>query len=413
MKLEDLPRQLEALRQAALLREPDDVLTRRALERDFGADFLDVASNDYLDLADDRSSRLALPPTAGDRLLGAESRLVRRPEVLDVSRETAALPFGAAASRLVFGSHQEHVLLEQETAAWLGFEAALYFSTGYAANVGALGALLSKDDAVFSDQLNHASLIDGIRLSGARAQVYRHLDLVDLDAKLTAAREARTSENSARWVIAESYYSMDGDGPDLPKLAELCRIHDAQLYIDEAHAVGTFGSQGRGLCAEQGVIPDVLMAAFGKAVGAQGACLLGSKELRVWLWNRARSFVFSTAPGPRVAADVRFQLRRVEAADEARIRLSQRARQLRELLADGGAPTVAGSFGPIVSVVLGEAERALSCANGLRARGILAQAIRPPTVQAGQCRLRLVLRSSMSEEQVRDVAAAVLEATKS
>jgi len=377
MKLAELGQRIEELRGVQLLREPDDGLIREDMERVFGARFVDAASNDYLDLAGSREAE------AGD------------------------LPRGAGASRLVFGTHEPHLLLEREAAEWLGFDAALYFSTGYAANVGALGALLSKEDAVFSDQLNHASLIDGIRLSGARARVFAHLDLADLESQL-----AHASQAPARWVVAESYYSMDGDGPDLPRLATLCREYDAHLYIDEAHAVGTFGEGGRGLCAEQKVKPDVLVAAFGKAVGAQGACVLGTRELRIWLWNRARSFVFSTAPSPRVAASVRAQIVRAQSAQDERERLGERALQFRQLLAEGGAPLVPGSFGPIVSVVLGEAEHALSCADRLRSRGILAQAIRPPTVAAGQCRLRLVLRSSMSEKQVRDLATAVLQASE-
>lgn len=379
MHLSAIGTRLAQLREQGLLREADDRGVRQELFAAFGEQFLDACSNDYLDLA------------------GA-----------DVSRETPAQPgaaVGSGASRLVFGTHPEHRKLERTTADWLGYESALLFACGYSANLGALGCLLSEEDAVFSDELNHASIIDGIRLSRARPVVFPHLDLGTLEAQLAQAGGA-----PARWVVVESYYSMDGDGPDLRALRALCDRYDAHLYVDEAHSVGTFGWRGRGLGAEAGVQADVLMAGLGKAVGGQGACVLGSTDLRLWLWNKARSFVFSTAPSPWLSARVTDQIGRTQDAETARARLMDHAQQLRRALLEQGVETVPGSFGPIVSVVVGGAEQAMACAAQLRAVGILAQAIRPPTVPVGRSRLRLVLRAGMNKDQVQRLADAVATA---
>jgi len=384
MHLSELEPRLRELEESNLLRSPDDGLVRGQLQERWGADFIDACSNDYLGL-----TQPAAPPSV---------------QALDVSRETRELPSGAGASRLVFGTHPEHLAAEHELASWMQGESALLFSSGYAANVGALGALLSKDDAVFSDALNHASLIDGMRLSGARVRVVPHLDLGALEEQLKSVADA-----PARWVVVESYYSMDGDGPDLPRLQALCAKYQAHLYVDEAHSIGTFGPEGRGLCAAQGVRPDVLMLAFGKAFGAQGACVVGSERLRTWLWNRARSFVFSTALSPVLAGVLREQLRRVKQAEAERRRLRDLCFLFRQQLLSHGVELPDGGFGPIVSVVLGSAGQALAAAERLRAQGILAQAIRPPTVPEGKSRLRVVLHANLEERAVVRLSEAVLE----
>ncbi len=428
MRLDDLPRLLAELRQASLLREPDDELSRLRMEKEFGKRFLDASSNDYLDLAGARwrdHGVLDHAVSASDGSLGSRetnvvafkrlrdaetSGIVSRETLQEgrrppVSRETSGSTVGARASRLVFGSHPEHLELERAVAHWLKRDSALLFSSGYAANVGALTALLSKEDAVFSDALNHASLIDGIRLSGAKPRIYAHLDLAELEEQL-----AQSGSAPARWIICESYYSMDGDGPDLLRLRELATKYDAQLYVDEAHSVGTFGPEGRGLCAAKGIDVDVLMVAFGKAVGAQGACVTGSESLRTWLWNRARSFVFSTAPSPLLARSVQAQVRSARLDEAGRERLAAGALDFRERLMAADVPLVQGSFGPIVSVIVGSAERALTCAALLQKEGILAQAIRPPTIAAGRSRLRLVLRASLNDDEIKRLARAVIHA---
>lgn len=410
--LSHLDMHLERLRQKDLLREPDDQMERDQLERRFGPNFVDAASNDYLGLA--RAEKYACaqptdPHVSRETLAPASSR--PEDELLvpaDVSRETLGgdqLPpaFGAGASRLIFGTHSQHRRVEQQAAQWLGYPEALLFSSGYAANLGALGALLSPQDAVFSDELNHASIIDGIRLSKAKARIFSHLDLEQLAAGLRGASQA-----PARWVVVEAYYGMNGDGPDLVRLADLCEETDSHLYIDEAHSLGTFGPRGRGLCAASGIRPDVVMAGFGKAVGSQGGCILGSGNVRRWLWNRARSFVFSTAPSPAACASLGQQLGTCREVDAARAQLGENAEYLRALLEPSGF-LLAGSWGPIVALVLGEEARALDLARVLREQGILAQAVRPPSVAPGQSRVRLVVHANHTRGQLERLAQAVLQ----
>ncbi len=384
--LQQIPALLEALRSSDLLREPDDGGTRTQLQSHFGAEFIDASSNDYLGLARGTVSRETSTAAGQDDDLGPAS------EADGVSRETRSLPLGAGASRLVHGTHFGHLRTEAEVARWLGFPAGLLFSSGYAANVGALSALLDHNDLVVSDALNHASIIDGIRLSRARTEITPHRDLAAVERALAGP------SNGAKWVVMETYYSMDGTSPpDLRALRALCDRARAHLYLDEAHAVGVFGPSGAGMAAAAGVSADVAMVAFGKAVGSHGAAIVSSREVRTWLWNRARSFVFSTAPSPVHATELHGQLVRAYAADEARARLLVASDRLRARLARAGLPLVPGSHGPIVGLVLGSAERALALARRAGEEGVLLQAIRPPTVPAGASRVRLTLTALLDE----------------
>jgi 8-amino-7-oxononanoate synthase len=233
---------------------------------------------------------------------------------------------------------------------------------------------------------------------------------LDLDAVRVALAERRSAR--ACFVVTESYFSMDGDGPDLKGLRALCDSYDASLIVDEAHALGVFGPAGAGRCAEAGVVPDVLVGALGKAVGTHGGFVAGSNQLRTFLWNKARSFVFSTAPSPRHAALTSQQLARVVEAETLRERLASHAQRLRSELAAAGLPLATGSFGPIISLVLGSNEQVLAAAARLRNLGVLAQAIRPPTVPVGGSRLRLTVKATFSVEELERLAAAVVEACR-
>jgi 8-amino-7-oxononanoate synthase len=370
------------LREGSLLREPDDGAARRSVEeaaRAAGLDSIDASSNDYLGLGTGVGS---------------------------VSRETLARP-GAAASRLIHGTTPEHTRLEAELAEWTGAESALLFSSTYAANVGLISALGAAETVIISDAANHASLIDGARLARAEVRVTPHLDLDALRSALAEARGAR-----ACWVATEAYFSMDGDGPDLVATRALCDEFDACLIVDEAHSLGVFGPAGAGRCAEVGVRPDVLVGALGKAVGTHGGFVAGSNELRTYLWNRARSFVFSTAPSPQHAELSSSQVALTRAADGARARLAENVAQLRGALDAAGLTPAVGSFGPIVSVILGGNERVLAAAAALRERGILAQAIRPPTVPQGAARLRLTVKATFSSADIERLAHCVVEACR-
>jgi len=297
---------------------------------------------------------------------------------------------GAGASRLVCGDKSAHEHLEQNLAAWLELPSALVFASGYAANLGTIAALVQPGDVVFSDRANHASLIDGMRLAKGKVVTYAHNDLRDLASKLTRERSATTEPRegtSRRWVVTESYFSMDADGPDLPALRALCDEMDAHLVLDEAHALGVFGPEGRGLAAAANIVPDVLLGTLGKSMGTQGAFAAGATELTRYLWNSARSFVFSTGISPALAAHADAQVNAVRDGHALRARLHANTEQLRSGMASIGC--IIHGHGPIVPWVIGDDARALAIASALLAQGFHAQAIRPPTVPAGSARLRV------------------------
>lgn len=378
--------QLEVLKAKGLFRDPEDAGARQRVQAQaarLGVRFIDVSSNDYLGFA------------AGS---GSGS----------VSRETPRGSPGAGASRLVQGTHPEHEALERELAEWVGLPSALLFSSGFAANLGVMSALAGAESVVISDALNHASLVDGCRLSRAQVTVVPHRNLSATEAALAAHRGA-----AARWLVTESYFSMDGDAPDLEALRALCDRYRAFLVVDEAHALGVFGPAGGGRCLQTGIRPDVLVGGLGKAVGSQGGFVAGSQTLRAFLWNRARSFVFSTAPSPNMSERTREHVRAVRAAEPARARLAQLSRALRVALQAHGLPSVPDSEGPIVPLFAGPGDRVLELAERLREEGILAQAIRPPTVPEGFARLRLTLNTRTSEEDIERLVGALDRAWKS
>ncbi len=443
MHLDDLEQRLLRLQEQGLLRVPDDEPIRQAMEDHHGRGFLDLSSNDYLRLRqqgqggvsrETRSSMGSNPtwegtgglfsgeaiqtgtaadwsaePPHGEKVdewqqsakpavVSRETKTQQLGITSNVSRETHGrqVDFGAGASRLIFGTDVTHLEVERQVAGWLRQPAALLFSSGYAANVGALGCLLSEGDVVFSDALNHASLIDGIRLGKAERMIVPHLDLQKLDKGL----QGLAPSVRGRWVVVESYYSMDGDGPDLRELRRICDRYDAHLYVDEAHGMGVFGPHGAGRLAESETRADVVMAAFGKAVGCQGACVCGSWTLRTWLWNRARSFVFSTAPSPLLAQTLSQQIERTAQAEAERQHLANLGREFRRRAKDSGLPLSPSSFGPICSILVGAPEAAVGAAQQLRADGILCQAIRPPTVPEGHSRLRLTLHARLEKSDL-------------
>jgi 8-amino-7-oxononanoate synthase len=308
---------------------------------------------------------------------------------------------GAGASRLVTGDRPIHARLEEAAAELVGQPAALVFTSGYAANVGLMSALAGPGDLVVSDTLNHASIIDGARLSRARVEVVPHLDVGAVEAALQGRTEGRA------FVVTESYFSMDADAPDLAALRQVCDRHGAALLVDEAHALGVLGPEGRGLCAEAGVEADAVVGTFGKAFGAGGAFVAGCPALVAWLWNRARSFVFSTGLSPTVAAAALQGLRLAHAQPERRRRVLAAATLLREGMARLGVQPA--GFGHILPWVLGEPGRALRMAAALRERGLDVRAIRPPSVPNGTARIRLTVTAAHGstdiEQALADLAA--------
>jgi 8-amino-7-oxononanoate synthase len=303
--------------------------------------------------------------------------------------------FGASASRLVSGDLPALRQLEARLASFLGRQAALVFPSGYQTNLGVPTALAGPEDVIVSDALNHASIIDGCRLSRARIAIYPHADASAAERLLREARGARR-----RLLITESLFSMDGDVAPLGLLAQAATDHDAVLVVDEAHAFGVLGPGGRGLCAASGVEPDVLVGTLGKALGAAGGFVAGSRVLRDLLVNRARSFVFATALPPPVAAAAHAALDIVDSpdGDHRRHRLQAHAERLAAALTalrptDVPAPnSLPGS--PIQPLVIGPDGRALAASAALAAQGIFVPAIRPPTVPAGSARLRITLSAA-------------------
>lgn len=328
-----------------------------------------------------------LPP--GTLVMCSNDYLGYAAEPAPVDRDA---PGGAGASRLVSGDDDALRCAERALADWLETEAALLFTSGYAANLGAISALCGAGDLIVSDALNHASIIDGARLSRARVEVVPHLDVDAIDRALRGAA-------ARRWVITESYFSMDATSPDLGRLRAVCDAHDAALIVDEAHAIGVFGPSGRGLCAAAGVTPDVIVGTLGKALGLQGAFVAGRQTLRRYLWNRARSFVFSTGMSPLLASAVPSRVAAVAGDDRARARLEALSRRVRDDLAAAGL-AVAPSHGPIVPIVIGDDEAAMALRDRLLARGIFVQAIRPPTVPEGTARLRITLHARLHDDDV-------------
>jgi 8-amino-7-oxononanoate synthase len=276
-------------------------------------------------------------------------------------------------------------------------DTALLFSSAYAANLGAISALGVAGDVIFSDALNHASIIDGCRLSRAKVIVVPHRDSAALAQALSTHAPA---PDGMRWVVTESYFGMDGTVPDLGALRALCDRWQAALVVDEAHSVGTFGREGSGLCNEAGVRADILTGGFGKSFGLQGGFVACSSVVRSWLWNRARSFVFSTALSPWLSARALEHLQRLRAAETSRDRLEAHSQRLEARLRAEGVPLPIGRRGPVFPVIIGGESETLRAAAALRAQGILAHPIRPPTVPPGTSRLRVTLRSNLADEEV-------------
>jgi 8-amino-7-oxononanoate synthase len=306
---------------------------------------------------------------------------------------------GSGASRLVAGERLEHFLLEEAAAQWVDLPSALVFTSGYAANVGLLSSLASPQDLIVSDALNHASLVDGARLSRARVAVVPHLDLAAVERALVDRGRGHA------FVVTESYFSMDADSPDLRALRDLCDAHDAALIVDEAHALGVLGRDGRGLCFEAGVRPDALVGTFGKAFGAAGAFVAGCPSLTTWLWNRARTFVFSTGLSPAVAAAAHQGLETARAEPWRRERVLASAARLRHGFFELGLRVL--GFGHVIPWVVGEPAAAVTVASAIRAAGIDIRAIRPPSVRPGTARLRFTVTAAHDPTDIERAVRAV------
>ncbi len=315
---------------------------------------------------------------------------------------------GAGASRLISGTMELHRALESRLAAFKQTDSALVFPSGYHANVGTLPALMGAGDTILSDELNHASIIDGCRLSRADIKVFRHRDMDHLERLLAGCRES-----GRRLIVTDSVFSMDGDVAPLQEIAGLGSRYGAWVMVDEAHAAGVFGPGGAGLVEELGLTAriEVQMGTLSKALGGSGAYVAGSGELIEWLVNRARSFVYTTAVPPSTAATALAALEIVASEPERRARLWRNADLLREGLKTLGY-TLASGESPVVPVMVGDAQKTVDLSEALFRRGVLAYGVRPPTVPEGTSRLRLTAMATHSRSQLAGALQAFREAGK-
>ena len=335
------------------------------------------ADNDYLGLANDPRVKEAAAKAAMD--YGA----------------------GAGASRLVTGTLPPHVSLERHLAAFKGAEDAIVFSTGYMANLGTISALVGKGDVVLSDALNHASIIDGCRLSGAEVVVYPHLDMDALDGLLSSYRGARRV-----LVVSDGVFSMDGDILDLPRFLETCRRHGAFSMVDEAHALGVVGRTGRGLSEHFGCgHPDVMMGTLSKALGSSGGYVVGSATLVEYLRQKSRPFIFNTAPTPAAVAAAAAALSLLER--EPRLVETLHANAAAFASASSGLSAVRGGGSAIFPVVVGDERKAVAVSEELERGGFLVPAIRYPTVARGEARLRVAVSARHTPDQMASIVSAV------
>ena len=381
---QDLDHELASLKAADRLRRCPEMsgLSRTHGPVD-GAPSLAFSSNDYLGLATHPALALA------------------------AAQSLATTGFGSGASRLVSGDFSEHRDLESALARYLQRPAALLFPTGYQANLGVFSALAGPQDLVVSDASNHASIIDGCRLSKPTVSIYPH-------ANATAAAQALAAPGSfrRRFLVTESLFSMDGDAAPLAALADAARAAQAIFVVDEAHAFGVLGPSGRGLSAAAGIFPDVLVATLGKAFGTFGGFVAGSPQLRAILVNRARTFIFTTAPPPSLAAAACAALALVAGTEGDRLRteLQARTRRLHDRLRGTNLLPPWTLAGPIVPLLAGTDAAALALAARLRQAGIFVQPIRPPTVPEGTARLRVTLSAAHTDDDVDRLAEALLGA---
>ena len=322
--------------------------------------------------------------------------LATHPEVVAASAEAAArYGTGSGSARLVTGAQDPHRDLEDDLAAWKGAEAALLFSSGYMANLGIVSALVGRGDTVVSDEFNHASIIDACRLSRAQVRVFRHGDAEHAAALLTDAP-------GRRLLVTDGVFSMDGDLAPLPDLCDVAEHHGAMVVVDDAHGSGVIGPDGRGTAALLGCEDrvDAIVATLSKSLGSTGGYVAGSRRLIDWLTNRARPFVFDTAPGAPAVASAHAALRIARREPQRRARVVALARRLADGLADAGIGVTTGPEVPIVPVIVGSAERAMNAMHDLIARNVLAVAIRPPTVPPGTARLRATVMATHTDEDI-------------
>ncbi|OYD06910.1 8-amino-7-oxononanoate synthase [Paludifilum halophilum] len=348
----------------------------------------------------------------GKRLLNCSSNnylgLADHPRIKEAARQSCLSGNGSTASRLIVGHDSRIEALEAKVAAWKGTESALLLGSGYMANIGVLSALLQRGDAVFSDRYNHASIIDGIRLSRAESYRYRHRDMDHLESGL---KKSLRKNHRRRMIVTDTVFSMDGDTAPMRELVRLKERYGAALIVDEAHGTGVYGHRGEGYAADAGVAEqvDLHVGTFSKAFGAYGAYVAGRRDWIRYLVNACRPFIYTTALPPTVVGAVDAALDIVSRSDDRRRALKAKGDRFRRELRRMGLDT-ADSTTPIIPVITGDNTRTLAFSRALEDQGVLAVAIRPPTVPEGTGRLRFSLMANHRDEDL-EQALSVIEQT--
>jgi len=376
---------LKEVRAQALYREPVSLKHLDAVHIQLeGEKYLSLSSNNYLGLT-------------------------HNPKVQKASLDAILQDgTGSGGARLTTGSHPLYKSLEQELAQFKGTEAALVFNTGYMANVGTISALVGKGDLIFSDELNHASIIDGCRLSKGQTVVYRHRDMKDLAEKLT-----NSICSGKKLIVTDGVFSMDGDIAPLDKIVSLAEEHQAMVMVDDAHAVGVLGRGGRGTVDYFGLKGrvHVQVGTLSKSLASEGGYVAGSQMLIQYLVNKARSFIFSTALSPATVAAAASALKILKATPQLVDKLLENAAGMRTALVAAGLK-VDGALTPIIPILVGEAALAIAMNQELKEHGLLVSAIRPPTVSPGASRLRITVSAAHEKEELLKAADIIIAVSR-
>ncbi|SEH57235.1 8-amino-7-oxononanoate synthase [Halobacillus karajensis] len=347
-----------------------------------GVEYLMASSNNYLGLAKDR------------RLVDTAIKTLKSYGV------------GSTGSRLTTGNTNLHKKLEKRIAAFKNDEAAIVFSSGYLANIGTLSSLAGKEDVILSDQLNHASIIDGCRLSHAKSIIYRHVDMEDLREKLIYSQHYKR-----KFIITDGVFSMDGNIAPLGEIKELAEKYGAYIIVDDAHSTGVLGENGSGTADHLKVPVDVTVGTFSKAIGTQGGFVTGSRALINYLRNKARSFIFQTALPPSTIAATLKSIDIIESKLELQMELQQKVHLLRDELLEFGFDLRGGET-PIFPIIIGNTNKTIDFSKRLEKEGIFAPAIRPPSVPKGESRIRLTIMATHTERDIQQISKAFYQVGK-
>ena len=388
----ELKKELNELKENNLIRTVDDlrfISSTKAIDKD-NKEYLVFGTNNYLGLT-------------------------HHPDVIEASKEASQYGTGSTGSRLTTGASFEAKELENNISKFKGTESTLIFNTGYMTNLGVIYALAQENDIIFSDQLNHASIIDGTKISKAEVRIYKHKDTVDLESKIKEAKEKDIYSNF--FIVSDGVFSMDGDIAPLPELVEIASKYDCCLIIDDAHATGVIGKTGKGTVEyfkdktgkDLNPFVDLQIGTLSKALASEGGFVCGKQVYIDYLINKSRPFIFSTALSPATIASANTALNLLKENDTEYLKnLNENTKLMRKLLNDAGLNIVDGET-PIIPIIVGPADLANRLSEKLKKEGILISAIRPPSVPKEMSRLRLTIMATHTKEEIEFTANTIIK----